>query len=466
MVANTVRAKGLDMLCWIDPALPASLFGDPTRIRQVLTILVENAIKFTRAGEVAVRVELQGESAGVARARIAVTDTGIGIEPEARRRMFDAFWQADGSMSRSHGGTGLGLAICRQLVELMGGQIGVESEVGAGSTFWLTLGLPRAGLPVSSTGSRRFPLPAGLECPEVIAVDASAAVRAMLHQQLAAWGVPCATAGDLAGARRALEAWGEGAQRIVLVDEELVGRDREGFRSLLEERRALEGLRVVFMSWPREQAASAETGAAGPRPDATLEKPVRPSDLFDGIVGLARVSPHRAAPGGGLEPRAGTPEGAGVAGVRVLVAEDNPVNQLVVRRILEKGGYACSMVENGEEAVTALAAERFDVVLMDCQMPGVDGFQATRRIRALERAAGDGRRAVIIALTANAMASDRRRCLDAGMDDYLSKPVTPDLLLNKLRTVVARSGGAGHEPPPALPRGRARREDPGLTRRP
>ena len=431
--SGLVREKGLEMVCWIDPAIPSVLAGDPTRLRQVVTNLVGNAIKFTDEGQISVRVERAGEDDHSILTRFLVADTGIGIEPDALDRLFESFSQADTSTSRKYGGTGLGLAICQQLVEMMGGHIGVESTAGEGSTFWFEV---RLGKP-DKDARRRFLLPEGFECPPILAADPSSAVREAIRQQLEYWGLDCRVVASVAEFERRLARSASGASPpgIVLVGEELIGSEEDGSK-ILAAIAGEPGLRVGLMSWIDGSTARKANAITA---DVRLDKPIRPSELFDAIVSLA--GPPRA---GGLPSRGGAygAETSGASGdgdarpLRILLAEDNEINQLVACRILEKGGLSCTAVVDGESAFQVTGEREFDVVLMDCQMPGVDGFEATRRIRARERSSGSSRRIHIIALTANASAHDRERCFEAGMDDYLSKPVSPERLLDKLRSVT------------------------------
>jgi two-component system, sensor histidine kinase len=454
LLAGATRKKGLEFACTILPSVPRAVRGDPTRLRQVLTNLIGNALKFTERGRIAVRVELEAglgdAAAGEASAlvRFTVEDTGIGIDPERQAKLFQPFTQGDASTTRRYGGTGLGLAISRQLVELMGGEIGLASELGAGSTFWFS-----ARLECLPTGKLRgFPLPEGCPRPRVLVADASTAAREMLHQQLAAWGLEHELVADVPAALAAMrrDQEHEKPAGLMLIDAELCT-SAELAAFLREEPAALRP-RVVLLSWAGMPTLKAEEACS---PAVTLVKPVRPSRLFDALIGL--FGSESAVP---AESSAGASTGERVRGalpvrratrssLAILLAEDNLINQTVARKILERGGYVCEVVSDGRQAVEAVRRTAFDVVLMDCQMPELDGFEATSLIRTLERETQCARPVHVIALTANAMKGDRERCLAAGMDDYLSKPVKPDLLLAKLDELAHLRTRAGADVSPA-----------------
>jgi two-component system sensor histidine kinase/response regulator len=416
LLSGPARKKGLEIVCWIAPEIPPVVRGDPTRLRQVLTNLVGNSVKFTERGRIGVRVELVESRADSVRLKLAVQDTGVGISATDRERLFQSFGQLDASTTRKYGGTGLGLAISKQLVELMNGEIGVESELGQGSIFSFTLLLQR-----SSTDRTSLLLPEGFAMPRLLIADRSSAVREVLHQQLAAWGAPHRVAEDESGIRALLQSGEDGGEpvELCLVDQELLAREGELVESL--GRAVASGTKVVTLSWTGARAGSpVELEIHG-----QLAKPIRPSQLFNLLLSFA-------APGTQHEvPAVVATEAATQQRLRVLVAEDNHINQLVASRILAKGGHAHEIVSDGEKALEAVQRGGFDVVLMDCQMPVLDGFEATRRIREWEQESGQAP-VHIIALTANALSSDRDRCLQVGMDDYVSKPVKPEVLLARL----------------------------------
>ncbi|MCC6162654.1 MAG: response regulator [Acidobacteria bacterium] len=412
LMGGRAVAKGLDLTCRVAPDVPRNLVGDPGRLRQVLLNLVGNAIKFTENGDVAIRVSAQHVTEGQAVLRFEVSDTGIGISPQAQARLFDAFTQADASTTRRFGGTGLGLAISRRIVELLGGHIGVVSAVGEGTTFWFTVPCTRTGAApatpdVDALGGMR-----------VLVVDDSRATLVMLEQTLLEAGLSVSTARTADEAAVGIDA--AGWPHVVLVDEELAGgggvRLAESLRA-----RAPHPLTVILLT-SRLTGASATMART-----ARLMKPVRRSELLAELerIGRRPPVPDVVTPAPVPAPLAHGPARA----ARVLVAEDNAVNQRVARLMLEKCGCEVDVVENGSLAVEAAATGHYDLVLMDCQMPVCDGFEATRKIRALPGPAAD---VAVVALTANALSGDRERCLAAGMSDYLAKPVRRDALQDVL----------------------------------
>ncbi|MEJ7893184.1 MAG: response regulator [Solirubrobacteraceae bacterium] len=401
--------KRLELVTWIDPDVPAAVRGDAGRLRQIILNLISNAIKFTDAGEVVLTAEAAGVTDAAVRLRFTVRDTGIGLAPEQSGGLFESFAQADASTTRRYGGTGLGLAISRQLVELMNGAIGVDSAPGRGSTFWFEVTLAPAPDEVAAQ-----PATGRLAGLRAIVVDDNATNRAIVEAQLRAWGMRC----DLAdGAERALELMesavsGGEPYDVALIDLHMPAVD--GFE-LVRRIRALPRLRATcLMLLSSGLADAAVVGQAAI--SAVLAKPVRQARLREALVG-ALAGPAAPAPEPvarpALEPVGGRP--------LVLVAEDHPVNQLVIRKLLEQEGVDVEVAADGEEALARLAERAYAAVFMDCQMPVLDGYAATERLRA-----GDVRPDVpVIALTANAMKGDRERCLEAGMDDYLSKPIHP-----------------------------------------
>ncbi len=418
LFADQAQRKELELVFASDGSESARFIGDSLRFRQVLANLLGNAIKFTEHGEV--RVEISATSSN--RMRFAVRDTGVGIDPAAQARVFETFVQVDGSMSRRFGGTGLGLAISRRLVELMGGAIGVESELGRGSTFWFELPLERV------FGAVETPPPslAGLEV--VLAARESGAERE-LERELRRLGANLRVVRD---AHSLADTLRESSPHVdaLLVDSESFGADPSLFlceRGLAGDLEFPPHCRIS--TWPDRSSAASPAATS---PFARLTWPVRRSRVERALARLrARAEPTAISP----PPALPAPIEARFAGWRVLVVEDNPVNQRVVLRMLVKLGIDAHAASGGREALEAIERERWDAVLMDCQMPGMDGLETTSTIRAREMG---GSHLPIIALTANALAGDRERCLESGMDDYLTKPVSSNDLERALGAIGGR----------------------------
>jgi signal transduction histidine kinase/DNA-binding response OmpR family regulator len=409
LLAKQAHQKGLELTCLVDDDLPAVVGGDPTRLRQVLVNLVGNAVKFTEHGEVAVRVSGGDVRGGRVIARCIVRDTGIGISASAASRLFQPFAQADGSTTRQYGGTGLGLAICKRLIELMGGEIGVESTPGVGSTFWFTV--PLEARPDTSA----TPSTSALQGLKVLCVDDHATNRALLRAHLRRWEMEVEEApnGERALARLREAAATSKPIRLVVVDYFMPRMDGIAFATQMRADPTFAGVPIVMLTSYADRTRKAEARAAGIR--RVLTKPVRRAQLLDTV--LAALAPEPAPGTTAAAPPARTPPQPSHA--RILVAEDNPVNQQLARAMLLRLGYQTDVAGNGQEAVDSVMNVPYDLVLMDCQMPVMDGFEATRIIRERE---GASRHTNIIAVTANAMEGDRERCLAAGMDDYLAKP--------------------------------------------
>ncbi len=424
LLAEKASAKGLDLACHVLEDVPRQLRGDPGRLRQVLVNLIGNAIKFTPSGRVLVHVARLQETAEHAQLCLQVSDTGIGLSEDAQRHLFQAFVQADGSMTRKFGGTGLGLAISKQLVELMGGEIGVESTPGEGSTFWFTVKLPKQPILVADEEAGGEP-PTDFSGARTLVVGSSGTGE-VLREQLGSWGMTVHALTDGEEALKALQqaAAEERPYHFVLSDAQLPGMDGPVLAQTLKNHAELAAARVVILLAPGQRA----TFSVGDASDisACLHKPVRRSQLRDTFRTLLTAGTPR--PRAVTKTRTATPcpRPAKGKGVRVLIAEDNQVNQKVVIKQLQKIGYKADAVANGAEALEAATTVAYDVILMDCQMPEMDGFAATREIR--RREAECGMHTPIIALTANALEGDRDRCLAAGMDDYLSKPVKIEAL--------------------------------------
>jgi signal transduction histidine kinase/CheY-like chemotaxis protein len=456
LLSQRVTDEGLELAASVGPDVPTRLYGDPGRLRQVLVNLVGNALKFTEQGEIVITagrvpLEVEGGKAegGEAEIRFEVSDTGIGIEPEACRRLFESFYQVDSSETRSQGGTGLGLAISRQLVELMGGRMGVDSEPGAGSTFWFTA---RLGVPADAAPNESGPGP-GLFGVRALIVDDNDVARTMLEEQLHSWDFRADSAADGPEGLRMLRAAAEGAEPydIALIDLRMPGMDGLAVAAALRSDPSLASTRVVLMisDGRPSQGPQAFGGRTDARIDGWVGKPIRPSRLVDCLSRVLSGATHTTSSTAGKDTPGNDPP-TSQAG-RVLVVEDNAVNQKVAIMILEKLGYRTDVAADGAEAIEALRRQRYAAVFMDCQMPHVDGYEATAGIRRVE--AGTGRHTPIIAMTASAMESDRERCLAAGMDDFVSKPIRPQLVAAALSrwTTEVRS----LDPPHSGTRGRA-----------
>ncbi len=438
MVAPQARRKGLELACSIQPEIPRQLRGDPNRLQQVLANLASNAVKFTDRGEVVIRAVLEQQSNQRLTVRFSVTDTGIGIVPERMDRLFQSFSQVDSSTTRRYGGTGLGLAISKHLCGLMGGQIGVQSKPGQGSTFWCTMVLEKSPHQESEHPS----LHAVLRDVRVLVVDDNATCREIVEQQLKSWGLLTQTVGDgpaALGALRAAASAGKPFQ-LAILDFQMPGMDGEKLALAIKADPTLAQTKLLLLSYLGEPLEAARLEVAGFAD--CLTKPVQQSHLLEIIrktlAGITR-SNAPADPEAPRSPSAKTASGpVGKKRGRILLAEDHEVNQLLVAEILNDANFACDIVSNGREAVQALLERPYDVVFMDCHMPEMDGFQATQLIREKERAgllAGKRTSPLpIIALTAKALAGDEEVCLQAGMTDYLSKPFYPEQVVQAVET--------------------------------
>jgi PAS domain S-box-containing protein len=422
MLADRAQSKGLELVCDIEPDLPYRLCGDPGRLRQVLTNLADNAVKFTKAGEVVIRVRCSEQSETWAQLEFEVSDSGIGIDEEGRKRLFQSFSQADGSTTRKYGGTGLGLAISKQLTEMMGGGIGVDSEPGQGSVFWFNVRLNKqSGAPAIS------PAAGTLQGLHVLVVDDHASTRTMLKRQLAAWDMRVEEAANGAQGLQALrnrQAAGDPIDLIVL-DSSLPDPEPSALARAIHSDAALHHVKIILLTSIAGRHHEEETLQAGI--DETLSKPVRQARLYQALAAASGIAPARP------DAPERIPLSAAGATSRILIAEDNTVNQKVVLFMLQKLGLRADIAANGQEAVDAAARIPYDIILMDCQMPEMDGFEATAEIRRREREEGRATRTPIIAMTANAMPGDREKCLAEGMDDYLAKPVTADDIMAMLQ---------------------------------
>jgi signal transduction histidine kinase/DNA-binding response OmpR family regulator/HPt (histidine-containing phosphotransfer) domain-containing protein len=438
MFALRAHEKGIELVYHIDARVPRQLRGDPERLRQILINLIGNAIKFTHKGEVVLRIEVESLHDDKAVLRCSVRDTGIGIPADRQDRLFRSFSQCDHSTTREFGGTGLGLAISKQLAELMNGSIGVESSAGQGSTFWckVELGRPTGAEPALA-------LPRECSGLRFLIVDDHALSRNILAQQLTDWGFQSAEAADGPSALQALcrSVEEDALFDIVLIDKTMPIMDGQQLSQAIKAIPSLASLKIVMLTTVADALSAAQQTSL--QLAGTLTKPARPSELLDTIMSIV---------GGCVAPKSEldtphvdvdqTVSGAPVA--RLLLAEDNQVNQLVALELLRRAGYQCDVVANGRQAVAHAKAIPYDLVLMDCQMPELDGFEATRLIRQMERDGelpGDrgGSRLPIIALTANAVKGDRERCLAAGMDQHVSKPIHPKTLYQAIKDLLPKT---------------------------
>jgi len=431
MVALRAYKKGLEVFCHIPPEVPTALVGDAGRLRQVLVNLVGNAVKFTAQGEVTVAVEIAAVHDAEVELHFSVRDTGIGIPDDKLDMVFEGFRQADGSTTREYGGTGLGLTISQQFVELMGGRIRVESEIGVGSTFhfgvWFTTRLPAEQRPVTPST-----LP-GVQGARALVVDDNPTSRGILRELLSEWGIEVTEARDAAAALRAIEEARESVRvfRLVLLDAAMPGTDGFAVAEQIHADPAVKSSIVMMLS-PDNVNGDAprcrEIGVSG-----HVVKPIKRAVLLDAVMavlGTAAEVPEQTLPDLAHSTRGRC--------LRILLTEDNAAAQLVARRRLEHEGHEVRVAGNGHEALQALQGAEFDLVLMDVEMPEMNGLEATRVIRRLE---GDsGGHVPIIAMTAYAMTEDREKCLEAGMDSYVSKPVDHRDLLREIQRLVSPLG--------------------------
>jgi two-component system, sensor histidine kinase and response regulator len=429
LLAHNAQTKGLEISSLVDSVVPGTLCGDPSRLRQVLTNLVGNAVKFTEKGEVAVHVTLRENHADHVVLRFSVADTGIGISQETRRYLFQPFTQADGSTTRKHGGTGLGLAISKRLAEMMGGEIDVESVPGRGSTFWFT-----AVFKKSAHQILRLPSDHELRGLRVLVADDNATNRKVLDHLTHAWGME---ASGVASGNEALAQLRTAAREarpfpVALLDLEMPEMDGEELAKRISTDPHLRETRLILLTSRGRHALHRlkEAGIA-----ASLSKPVRKSELYNTIVNVLHTPDAVSQARSDTTARIAnsTVEDLPLHQLRVLVVEDNPINMKVAKRMLERFGCRVDAANDGREAVEAVARAPYDVIFMDCQMPEMDGYEATELIRKNE---GNRRHSLVIAMTANALKGDRERCIAAGMDDYVSKPVTQEGLLAVIRAHV------------------------------
>jgi PAS domain S-box-containing protein len=448
LLAEKAHLKHIELASLIYRDVPTDLRGDPGRLRQVLTNLIGNAVKFTEYGEVIVRAEKEAETENEVVIRFRISDTGIGISESVQRNLFHAFTQADGSTTRKYGGTGLGLAISKQLVKLMGGEIGVISKAGRGSTFWFT-----ARFEKQLDHSRKEPnVKASLENVRALIVDDNATNRKILAHQLTSWDI---VHDEAASGKAALEMLRAAVEKerpydLAVLDFMMPEIDGLELASVIKKDAVLSNTKIIMLTSYGHRAGS--EFAHGMGVGAYLTKPVRQTQLYDclsfimGSAGTGEQTPLNPQVQFGREIM---DEARAMQHKLILLAEDNIVNQKVAVRQLQKLGYRADAVANGREAVEALARIPYDIVLMDCQMPEMDGYEATAEIRRRE---GHSKHTSIVAMTANALEGDREKCLVAGMDDYISKPVRSEELSAVLKRVFDRQSTKSSAPPVDLER--------------
>jgi signal transduction histidine kinase/DNA-binding response OmpR family regulator/HPt (histidine-containing phosphotransfer) domain-containing protein len=441
LLVERANSKNLELTSWIFPDVPARLLGDPGRFRQILMNLVGNAIKFTESGEVSVQVFLESESDDEVTLHVDVMDTGIGLTPEQQAKLFQSFTQADGSTTRKYGGTGLGLAISKQLVEAMNGTIGVISTPGQGSCFWVKIQLPRTEQIGDPSDTLSF------QGVKVCCVDDNRTNRMVLYHYVHAWGVEAVVAENAPEALAVLrEHTGQGKPcDVAILDMDMPDMDGLELAQEIKADPELKSLKLILLTSSGLRNDRVRAHALGV--DAFLSKPVRKKDLqacLAIVMGQQEASAHFLSPTPAV-PQGNSDSKSGQGFAHILVVDDHGVNQQLAEMMLQRQGHRVDLVSNGREAVEAVERRRYDLVLMDCQMPEMDGYEATRTIRETEcqnvevgskghdpnsseppdssLSASCRFRVPIVAMTANAMQGDRERCLDAGMDDYISKPI-------------------------------------------
>ena len=444
--SNAAREKSVELLCSIGPEVPPLVAGDPTRLRQVVTNLINNAIKFTADGEVCVRVLVdakthfsESERVGDAeriRLRFEVKDTGIGISQDVKDRLFKTFSQVDSSTTRKYGGTGLGLAISKRLVELMGGVIGVESQSEVGSTFWFTVDFLRS----DDLTAERVVRANILEGKRALVVDDNATNREIVEGLLSGRSleVESVAEGDTALLRLKDASQAGNPFELAILDMEMPGMNGMELAKAIRESEGL-GKTLLVLLGSVDDVTDTAAGEAGFA--ARLSKPVREGELVSTLQRVCSKSEwvRSEAPDSELAVK----DDEAAVGGRILVVEDNAVNQMIAVEFLKRSGFECRVADDGQKGLEALAAEPYDLVLMDCQMPEMDGFEATRSIREGE-ASGQtfctsGGRLPVIALTANAIKGDREKCLEAGMDDYLTKPLHGKTLVSTVNRYLSEA---------------------------
>ena len=426
-LAVRAQEKGLELICQVMPDVPAAVIGDPSRLRQVLSNLIGNAIKFTANGEILVRVQNEGQTEDEVNLCFSVSDTGIGIAHEKHKTIFEVFTQADGSTTRQYGGTGLGLTICSRLVALMGGEILVKSAPGEGSTFSFTLRLGIQRDPVWTAYPAAL---ASIRDLPVLVVDDNRTNRRVLTELLKVWHMSPGTA---EGAEQALAELEEADSRgipysLVLLDAHMPNTDGFTLAARIKQSPKFSNIPMIMLTSAGTTGDSARCRELGI--GAYLSKPINQADLMDSILltlGTSSLDAELAPPAahGSVSESQGS--------LRILLADDNLINLRVAQRLLQKVGHRVALASSGREAVSLWEREAFDLILMDVQMPELNGYEATAAIREREKTTGG--HIPIIALTAHALMGAREACLASGMDGYLSKPIEPEALYKAIEVI-------------------------------
>ena len=426
LLSTKYKSKNLALTTYVDPKIPQYLKGDPGRIGQVLLNLIGNAIKFTSSGSIFVEAKLEKDS----RITFSVTDTGIGIEHGTLSQLFQPFTQADSSTSRKFGGTGLGLSISKKLVNLMNGEIGAESIIGKGSRFWFSLPLPEGEQPKDEVPPPR----SDLHNMRILVAEQDPIAREVLNKYISSWGASIGIASTVKSCIQALVDEAEKGRPYDLIFLSLSPNSLEAAKQI-SRNPILKKTKIILISEYGETYDASEILAGGF--SANITKPFKQSQIFDSIITTVSDASH-SLPAAVISLPVHEEHIPDSEKQRVLLVEDNQVNQMVARKMLEKSGYLVFIASNGEEAIHQLELAEFDIILMDCQMPIMDGFEATDRIRKLSQK--EKSQIPIIALTANAMKSDEEKCLEAGMNDFLTKPIRLDTLKAKVQQWLKTGG--------------------------
>ncbi len=429
LLAMRAQEKGLELVCSIDESVCRTVRGDSMRVRQVLVNLLGNAVKFTPSGSIVMQAKLHSTDGLTAVVRFAISDTGIGIPPERVDHLFTPFTQADASTTRRFGGSGLGLAICKTLVEAMGGQIGVDSRESVGSSFWFTTQF-------EDVRERSTVIPHELRCLRALVAVDKPVLRGALQQQLSAFGITAeSTSSGQETLDRLIKAAPSQPFDLVLADQYLIDMEGSTLAGAIRANPLLRATRTFVLT------AFNDTTNDFPAGDCRLHKPICRSELLNSIIACFCQSSPVSQASATRETRAPVCVSAYSGKARILLAEDNHINQMFAREVLRQAGLDCDCATNGAQAVEAVQCERYDLILMDCHMPDMDGFEASRRIRQMERDGNIGGRVSIVALTANAVKGDHDRCLEVGMDDYITKPFEAAELISAIDNALSRTAG-------------------------